>query len=171
METILISACLLGEKTRWDGKSNYDERIKKIRDVYDVVPVCPEVLGGLPIPRIPSEILNTIVYNKNGKDVSTNFTDGAFKVLNVVHYLHIKKAILVENSPSCGVHQVYNGRFEKKLVDGEGVTTRFLRNAGVTCYTLDEFLLELEENEKKALKETEVKTKGPYVDPEYLNHE
>jgi uncharacterized protein YbbK (DUF523 family) len=109
METILMSACLLGENTRYDGKNNYDKRIEEIKQKFDIISVCPEVLGGFKTPRLPSEIRNSFVYNNQGKDVTNNFVDGAMKVLNAIHFFHIKMAVLVERSPSCGVHEVHNG--------------------------------------------------------------
>lgn len=140
METIIVSACLLGEKTRYDGRGNYNPLIEKIKQNYDIIPVCPEVLGGLSIPREPSELINGFAYSKSGKDVNNNHTNGAAKVMNIVNYLHIKKAILMDRSPSCGVNQIYNGYFVNKLKDGEGITTRTLRNAGVECLTIEEFV-------------------------------
>ena len=148
METILMSACLLGENTRYDGKNNYDKKIEDIKKKFDIVPVCPEVLGGLKTPRFPSEIKNSFVYNNQGKDVTNHFVDGAMKVLNAVHFFHIKIAVLVEKSPSCGVHEVHNGYFNGQLVKGEGITTTYLKHAGVQCFTLDEFITYIEEQEK-----------------------
>ena len=138
METIIVSACLLGDKCRYDGKANYNEKVKFLREHFNIVPVCPEVLGGMSIPRIPSEIKNNSVVNKNGKDVTRYFQKGADSVVNVVKYLNIKKAVLVDHSPSCGVYKIYNGNFNNTLINGEGFTTRELKRLGVKCYTIDE---------------------------------
>ncbi len=138
METIIVSACLLGDKCRYDGKANYNEKVKFLREHFNIVPICPEVLGGMSIPRVPSEIKNNSVINKNGKDVTHYFKKGADSVVNVVKYLNIKKAVLVDHSPSCGVYKIYNGNFNGTLINGEGFTTRELKRLGVKCYTIDE---------------------------------
>ncbi len=138
METIIVSACLLGDKCRYDGKDNYNAKVKFLREHFNIVPVCPEVLGGMGTPRLPSEIKNGIVINQNGRNVTKYFEKGAESVLNVVRYLHIKKAVLVDKSPSCGVHQIHNGNFNGGLVDEPGYTTQLLIENGVNCYTIDE---------------------------------
>ncbi|MBQ9266285.1 MAG: DUF523 domain-containing protein [Bacilli bacterium] len=137
METILVSACLLGDNVKYDGKNNYDEKVEALKEIYDIVPICPEVFGGLPIPRVPSEIKNGSIINKEGKDVTHQFNDGAHKVINIVNFLHIKKALLMDRSPSCGVTKIYNGRFNGTLIDGMGYTAQLLKEKGVKLYTID----------------------------------
>ena len=137
METILVSACLLGDNVKYDGKNNYDERVEALKEIYDIVPICPEVFGGLPIPRIPSEIKNGAIINKEGKDVTHQFNEGAHKVMNIVNFFHIKKALLMDRSPSCGVTKIYNGKFNGTLIDGMGYTAQLLKDKGVKLYTLD----------------------------------
>lgn len=161
METIIVSACLLGDKCRYDGKDNYNEKVKFLRENFNIVPVCPEVLGGMSTPRTPSEIKNNIVINKNGKDVTHCFKKGADSVLNVVKYLHIKKAVLVDHSPSCGVYKIHNGNFNGTLIDGEGFTTRELKRIGVQCYTIEEVekLIEPTIKETFEIKEEEKRKK------------
>lgn len=145
METIIVSACLLGENCRYDGKSNYNELVKKLREQYDIVPICPETFGGLKTPRDPGEIKNDKVISNKGRDVTRNFEKGKDDVINVVKYFHIKKAVLVDKSPSCGVHQIHNGRFDGGLINGEGIVTRALKKLGVECYTIDEIYSILKE--------------------------
>ena len=135
MEKILISACLVGDKCKYDGHTNYTPLIKDLLEKYELVPFCPEVEGGLPTPRKPSERKGDKVINNVGKDVTRNFELGAEKALNICKYLNIKIAILKENSPSCGVNQIYDGNFNKKLIKGEGVTTELLRKNGIIVYT------------------------------------
>ena len=135
MEKILISACLVGDKCKYDGHTNYTPLIKDLLEKYELVPFCPEVEGGLPTPRKPSERKGDKVINNAGKDVTRNFQLGAEKALNICKYLNIKIAILKENSPSCGVNQIYDGNFKNKLIKGEGVTTELLRKNGITVYT------------------------------------
>ena len=138
MEKILISACLVGDKCKYDGHTNYTPLIKDLLEKYELVPFCPEVEGGLPTPRKPSERKGDKVINNAGKDVTRNFQLGAEKALNICKYLNIKIAILKENSPSCGVNQIYDGNFNKKLIKGEGVTTELLRKNGIAVYTEDQ---------------------------------
>lgn len=137
METILVSACLLGENVKYNGKNNYDERIEKLKELFDIVPICPEVFGGLPTPRIPSEIKGENVVNEKGKDVTYEFNKGAHKVINIVNFCHVKKALLMDRSPSCGVNKIYNGKFNGTLIDGMGYTAKLLKAKGVQLYTLD----------------------------------
>ena len=134
MEKILISACLVGDKCKYDGHTNYTPLIKDLLEKYELVPFCPEVEGGLPTPRKPSERKSDKVINNAGKDVTRNFQLGAEKALNICKYLNIKIAILKENSPSCGVNQIYDGNFKNKLIKGEGVTTELLRKNGIAVY-------------------------------------
>lgn len=145
MEKILVSACLIGDKVRYDGRGNYNPNIKYILENFDVIPFCPEVEGGLPIPRIPSEIKNGEVINKEGKNVTRNFVEGANKALNIVSYFNITTAILKENSPSCGVHNIHDGNFNNKLIEGEGITTKLLRQHGVKIISeneIEQFLID-----------------------------
>lgn len=137
METILVSACLLGDNVKYNGKNNYDERIEKLKELFDIVPICPEVFGGLPTPRIPSEIKGENVVNEKGKDVTYEFNKGAHKVINIVNFCHVRKALLMDRSPSCGVNKIYNGKFNGTLIDGMGYTAKLLKLKGVQLYTLD----------------------------------
>ena len=138
MEKILISACLIGDKVRYDGKSNYNPKIQNLLEKYELVPFCPEVEGGLSIPRIPCERYNGKVINKDGKNVTKYFEKGADLALNICQYLGIRIAILKENSPSCGTKKVYNGKFEGKLISGEGVTAELLKRKGIKVISEEE---------------------------------
>ena len=135
MEKILISACLIGDKCKYDGHTNYTPEYQKLLEKYELVPFCPEVEGGLPTPRKPSERKGDRVINNVGKDVTKQFQAGAEKALNICKYLNIKIAVLKENSPSCGSNKIYDGNFKNKLIKGEGVTTELLRKNGITVYT------------------------------------
>ena len=146
MEIILVSACLLGYNTKYNGGNNYNPLIEKIREKYDIIPICPEQLGGLKTPRVPSEIKGDEVYSKENKNVTSNFLEGSRKVANIALYNRIKKAILKENSPSCGVHNVYDGNFDNKLIEGNGITTKKLKLLGIECYTIEEFYEKYIEN-------------------------
>ena len=131
MEKILISACLVGDKTRYDGKGNYNPLIEELLKYYELVPFCPEVEGGLSTPRDPSEIVKDKVISKRGRDVTRQFEEGAEKAYNICMYLGIKYAILKDNSPSCGSTSIYDGNFKSKLIKGEGITTKYLRQRGI----------------------------------------
>jgi len=131
MKKALISACLIGDKVRYDGKDNKIPYIDELLVHYELVPFCPEVEGGMSIPRKPSEIMRGRVYSVEGNDVTKHFVLGAQKALSICKYMHIELAILKEGSPSCGVHQIHNGRFDKRKIPGQGVTTTLLRRHGI----------------------------------------
>jgi len=130
----LVSGCLLGENCKYDGKNNYTEKLDSFRKLGILVGVCPEVLGGLPTPRTPSEIVDGYVYTKDGVDVSSEFNAGAEYALKIGKYKKVKKAILKSNSPSCGNEQVYDGTFSNTLTYGDGVTVSLLKENGYRIY-------------------------------------
>lgn len=148
MEKILVSACLLGDKCKYNGKDNYLKKIEELKQYYDIVPICPEVMGGLTTPRDPSEIFKDKVISSKGKNVTKQFNEGANLSVNIAKYLHIKKALLKENSPSCGKNNVYDGSFKGKLVNGEGITTKALKNLEITIYNEEEIDILIEEKKK-----------------------
>ena len=130
----MVSSCLLGNNVKYNGKNNYAADIEKIKNKYNIIVVCPEVMGGLPIPRIPSEILNDRVVNKEGVDVTNNFYAGANIALELVKKYNIKKALLKEGSPSCGSNYIYDGTFSGTKVEGQGITAKELSKLGVKIY-------------------------------------
>lgn len=138
MEKILISACLVGDKVRYDGKSQYHPLVKELLQKYELVPFCPEVEGGLKTPRVPSEIKNDKVINKEGRDVTRNFQNGAELALNICKFLDIKIAILKDGSPSCGSKEIHNGNFDGRMIKGKGITAKVLENYGIKVYTENE---------------------------------
>ena len=138
MEKILISACLVGDKVKYDGTDNRNDKIQQLLEKYELVPFCPEVEGGLSIPRKPSERIKDRVKMIDGRDVTRQFELGAEKALNICQYLGIKIAILKERSPSCGSHEIHDGSFSNKLIKGEGVTTELLKRKGITVLSEDE---------------------------------
>ena len=129
---IMVSACLLGDNVKYNGKNNKNEELIQFLDDYNVIKICPEVMGGLSIPRIPSEIKDDKVINKNKDDVTDYFNKGARKTLEIALKENIKVAILKENSPSCGSNYIYDGTFNNKLIKGEGVTAKLLIDNGIT---------------------------------------
>jgi uncharacterized protein YbbK (DUF523 family) len=134
-EKILVSACLLGINCKYDGTSNKNEKILKLARNFILIPVCPEILGGLPIPREPAEQKGKRVITRSGKDVTEYFEKGAKKVLKIAKILKIKKAILKQKSPSCGCGKIYDGTFSGKLIKGDGVTAKLLKKNGIKVFT------------------------------------
>ena len=138
MEKILISACLVGDNCKYNGGNNLNPNIESLLEKYELIPFCPEMEGGLPTPRNPSEIKCERVVMDNGKDVTRNYELGARKALMLCLYLKIKIAVLKERSPSCGTHQIHDGSFSNKLIDGMGVTAKLLKDNGIKVYSEDE---------------------------------
>jgi len=131
-ESILVSACLLGEACRYDGKSFPCEAVQVLADNYNLVPVCPEQLGGLPTPRTPSEIQpDRRVIDREGVDRTAAFIAGAQATLDIAREHGCTRAILKAKSPSCGVHDIYDGSFTGNVVSGQGITAALLREADV----------------------------------------
>ena len=138
MERILISACLVGDNVKYNGGNNENPLIEKLLEKYELVPFCPEVEGGLPVPRHPSENRDGRVVNDLDEDVTEAFEKGAELAYNICLFLKIKIAILKERSPSCGVHEIYDGSFSHKIITGSGVTASYLKRKGITVYSEDE---------------------------------
>lgn len=142
---ILVSACLLGENLKYNGKNNFNEVVAKLAESFELVPLCPEVLGGLTIPRLPSEINEDRVVNSAEVDVTYEFLKGANLALEKALKENIKYAILKEKSPSCGVHKIYDGTFSGTLIKGQGIACSLLEKKGIKCYNENEIDKLLEE--------------------------
>ena len=134
MKNILVSKCLLGYPCRYDGKSVTGVDISRLREKYNLIPVCPEIYGGLETPRIPSEIVGDKVIMKSGKDVTENYLRGAEAALMLCKSFDCKLALLKERSPSCGTKEVYDGTFSKTLRRGMGVTAKLLAENGIAVF-------------------------------------
>lgn len=130
-ENILVSACLLGVCCRYDGKSVPCERVKALAERYNLIPICPEIYGGLPTPRTPSERVGDKVLMKDGVDVTENYCRGAHASYEIAQINQCKTAILKEKSPSCGKGKVYDGTFSGVLTDGNGVTAEYFISKGM----------------------------------------
>ena len=131
---LLISACLLGEKCRYDGSGNYIPGVERLRERYELVPVCPERLGGLPTPRTPAERVGERVLSKVGEDVSDAFRIGAERALETARAHGVHLAVLKERSPSCGCGYIYDGSFSGKIISGDGVTAELLAQSGIRIF-------------------------------------
>ena len=131
---ILVSACLLGEPCRYDGASRLDRQVLELHKAgHTLIPVCPEVLGGLDTPRAPAELQpDGRVVNEEGEDVTAAYQAGAQAVLRIAKEQGCTLAVLKARSPSCGCGEVYDGTFTHTLKGGWGVTARLLLEAGVT---------------------------------------
>lgn len=137
-ERILVSACLLGVPCRYDGKSVPCEGVICLKERAQLVPVCPEQLGGLTTPRTPAERRGESVVTRDGRDVTAQYRRGAQEALRLARLFGCTKAILKSKSPSCGCGLIYDGSFSGKLIPGEGVTARLLRENGVdVCGEMD----------------------------------
>ena len=142
---ILVSACLLGENCKYNGGNNFNQALadyiakqKKLDTEFEVIPVCPEVLGGLSTPRIPAELINGVVANKNGESVDKEFRLGAERALDIARKNQVSFAILQSRSPSCGSKEIYDGTFTKTLVPGEGIFVKRLREAGIEVIDIED---------------------------------
>lgn len=135
---ILISACLLGCACRYDGKSKTHPAALLLREKHTLIPVCPEIYGGLPTPRLPSEIVGDKVQNSAGADMTEAYGQGAAEALRLAELFGCKVAVLKAKSPSCGKGKVYDGTFSRTLTDGDGVTAALLQKHGIKVYTEDE---------------------------------
>ena len=138
MEKILISACLVGDNVKYNGGNNLSPKIDALLEKYELIPFCPEVEGGLSIPRTPAERKDGRVITQDGEDVSDAYMRGAELAFNICLYLKIKKVILREKSPSCGSKIIYDGTFSHKEIPGMGVTAEYLKEKGIEVYSEDD---------------------------------
>ncbi len=136
---IIVSACLAGYRCRYDGKIIPDEEIVALVKEDGAIPVCPEMMGGLPCPRVPAERTKDglRVVTREGKDVTEAFTCGAFEALRMAKLYGCDRAILKAKSPSCGCGQIYDGTFSGTLRSGDGVTAELFKENGITVLVKD----------------------------------
>ena len=130
----VVSACLAGCKCRYDGKDNLCPKVKQLVEEGRAITVCPEVMGGMTTPRIPSERKDGKVINSNGDDNTAYFVKGVEKSIEVIKEHNIKKAILKAKSPSCGNKYIYDGTFSRTLVEGKGMLAEKLTELGLEIY-------------------------------------
>ncbi|PIP80637.1 MAG: hypothetical protein COW84_04145 [Gammaproteobacteria bacterium CG22_combo_CG10-13_8_21_14_all_40_8] len=134
---ILISACLLGERVRYDAKllDIKSQQILYWQQQNLLVPLCPEVLGGLATPRAKAELnVQRQAWTEDGKNLSTFFQQGAEKALQLAKQHQVIMAILKSKSPSCGNQKIYNGDFEGILIQGQGITAKLLSENGIAVF-------------------------------------
>lgn len=131
MKSAVISRCLLGEKCRYDGCCKKIENLDSLKKKYRLIPVCPEEMGGLETPRLPSEIRDGRVYMCDGKDVTAQFEKGAILALKKAKENNCVVAVLKSKSPSCGNGKIYDGTFSGKLTTGDGIFAKMLKENGI----------------------------------------
>ena len=129
--TILVSACLLGENCKYNGGNNRSERVLRYVAGHEVIPVCPEMLGGLPCPRKPVEWVGERVLTRDGDDCTAAFRLGVQRTMEIIADKQIDLAILQSRSPTCGVKQIYDGTFSGTRIDGMGALARVLHERGI----------------------------------------
>ena len=130
---IMVSACLAGENCKYNGGSNRNEKILQLMEGNEVILVCPEQMGGLPTPRVPSEIRDGVVTARDGRIVDEEFRSGAAKCLEIAMDEKPDLIVLKARSPSCGIKQRYDGTFTGTLVNAPGVTAQLLMANGFRC--------------------------------------
>lgn len=139
---MIISACLCGCDCKYNGKNNKNESCVELLKRGKAVLVCPEQLGGMTTPRVPSEILKNdgkiSVISKEGKDVSKEFKKGAKEALKIAKLVDAKVAILKNGSPSCGSKYIYDGTFSNNKIEGKGITAKLFVENGIEVFSEDE---------------------------------
>ncbi len=151
MGKYIVSACLLGKNCKYNGQNNYNKELHEFLKDKEYILVCPEVSGGLPIPRHPSEISSLSplkIINNIGEDVTLNFINGAKLEWNKIKNEEIVCAILKEKSPSCGNKYRYDGTFKGKLIEGNGVFANILKNNNIKIFNEIDFINSLKENDR-----------------------
>ena len=135
---ILVSACLLGVCCRYNGTGEENERVMRLQEKHCLIPVCPEVYGGLSTPRPPAERVGERVMAKDGTDVTKQYQKGAQEALRLAEYFGCTAAVLKARSPSCGKGRIHDGTFSDGMTDGDGVTVQLLEAHGIRVYNEDD---------------------------------
>ena len=149
MENILVSACLLGIGCRYDGGRVKKINVEELTEAFDIIPICPEIYGGLPTPRVPSERMGERVVMKDGTDVTENFERGALYSYELALAGGADIALLKAKSPSCGKGEIYDGSFTGRLTKGDGYTAEYLMARGIKVYTENEIAMLFAEQSKE----------------------
>ncbi|NLV22682.1 MAG: DUF523 domain-containing protein [Syntrophomonadaceae bacterium] len=146
----VVSGCLCGINCKYNGANNRHEKFIKELRAGQLLPLCPEQLGGLPTPRSACEIVGgsgedvlagrARVINTAGEDVTECFIKGAQEFLAIIKQAGIDEAVLQRRSPSCGVGKIYDGSFSGHLVSGDGVTTALLKKHGIKVWNDEDYL-------------------------------
>ena len=126
---ILVSACLLGRNCKYSGGNNRNEKVLSFLKGKEYIPVCPEVEAGMPVPRPPVEIRQGRVVSRDGKDLDAVYSRGVARVMAEMGTVDL--AILKSGSPTCGVHEIYDGTFSGRKIKGRGILAEALAKAGI----------------------------------------
>lgn len=137
---ILVSACLLGENCKYNGGNNYNKNVIEFIKGHEVIAVCPEVLGGLSVPRKSAEIVDGIVMTADHVSVDKEFRTGAEIAVKKAIEEQVDLAILQSRSPSCGNNQIYDGSFHRRLIEGQGIFAQMLKKAGIMVMDVEEII-------------------------------
>ncbi|MBR7117505.1 MAG: DUF523 domain-containing protein [Clostridia bacterium] len=146
---LLVSACLLGIGCRYDGGRVKKINVEELTEAFDIIPICPEIYGGLPTPRVPSERMGERVVMKDGTDVTENFERGALYSYELALAGGADIALLKAKSPSCGKGEIYDGSFTGRLTKGDGYTAEYLMARGIKVYTENEIAMLFAEQSKE----------------------
>lgn len=138
-----VSSCLLGVNCKYNGGNNASSELIEYLKEHEVLQVCPEVLGGLPVPRACAELSGDNIMNTEGEDVTAQFEQGAALALAQIREFQPDLVILQPRSPSCGKGIIYDGGFHNRLVEGNGILVRLLLHEGIPVMTCGEFLEEV----------------------------
>ena len=145
---ILVSACLLGVECRYDGKGVLDPAVKALLDRHFLIPVCPEIMGGLATPRTPAERVNGRVMTRDGQDVTHSYQKGAQQVLELALLYGCMAAILKKRRLSCGIGKIYDAISAGRLTDGDEVYAVVVESHGIKVYGESQIERLLEESER-----------------------
>lgn len=160
---ILVSACLMGFKVRYNGseKAQLAARLARLRDQQRLIVHCPELAAGLPTPRPPAEIVfasgddvmqdRARVMEKNGQDATAHYQLAAWLALRAAQEAGCVAALLTDGSPTCGSQFIYDGTFRGQRHPGMGVAAALLRQHGIAVFSdqqLDAFFVWIEERDK-----------------------
>ena len=137
MQNVLISACLLGVDCKYNGSNNKldDEIIHSLKEKYNLIPVCPEIMGGMPTPRNPIEIKDGKVFDYDGEEFTKEFEKGSEEVLKLAKLYNSSIAILKENSPSCGSNYIYDGTINHQKLKGMGIAAHKLSKENIKLFS------------------------------------
>lgn len=147
-----VSSCLVGIKCTYRGDDNLINEIKKLVENHEAITICPEVLGGLTIPRHPCEIINDKVINNQGEDKTKEYILGAKRALEILQKNNVDVVLMKSKSPSCGKGYVYDGSFSHTLIEGDGITCQLLKKQGIKIFNeneLDEFFKYINDIKKR----------------------
>lgn len=148
---VLVSACLAGVNCRYNGEGAKAPGLKELMELCHLVPVCPEILGGLATPRVPAERSGSRVITRTGQDVTAAYERGAGETARLGELFGCQYALLKERSPSCGRGQIYDGTFSGRLTAGDGVTAGLLAGRGIRVFgesQVEELIEELKRDQR-----------------------